>query len=124
MRAHIEHVVVESECSLGVARPRLADDVELIGISRMRFQEPRYIVRRGDGQVVQLPRLLYLLAASVDRERDLAQVAGVSARLRQGGAGRAGDGLLDNRLRPAGSSARSEAADPALRRLIRPPRWR
>ena len=34
------------------------------------FTEPRYIARRGDGQVVQLSRLLHLVADAVDGERD------------------------------------------------------
>ncbi len=111
----MEHVVVDSECSLGVAPPRLADDVELIGeYQGSGFQEPRYIVRRGDGQVIQLPRLLYLLAASVDGQRDLAQVAGVLStdfgKVVQAEQVRF---LLDNRLRPAGIVPPDpEAADP------------
>ena len=34
------------------------------------FTEPRYIARRGDGQVVQLSRLLYLVAGAADGARD------------------------------------------------------
>ncbi|MEU1710282.1 hypothetical protein ABZ478_33810 [Streptomyces sp. NPDC005706] len=34
------------------------------------FTERRYIVRRGDGQVIQLSRLLYLVVASIDGARD------------------------------------------------------
>ncbi|MEU2556750.1 hypothetical protein ABZ589_34600 [Streptomyces sp. NPDC013313] len=34
------------------------------------FTERRYIVRRGDGQMIQLSRLLYLVVASVDGVRD------------------------------------------------------
>ncbi|MGW2696703.1 hypothetical protein [Streptomyces sp. NPDC001296] len=34
------------------------------------FTERRYIVRRGDGQVIQLSRLLYLVVASIDGVRD------------------------------------------------------
>lgn len=95
--------MVDSECVTGMA-PRLAEGVELIGeYQGSGFQEPRYIVRRGDGQIIQLPRLLYLLAASVDGRRDLAQVAdvlttefGKVVQAEQVGY------LLDNRLRPAG----------------------
>lgn len=58
--------------------PRLAAGTELIGeYQGSGFQQPRYLVRRADGQVLQLSRLLYLLAATVDGQRDQAQVASV-----------------------------------------------
>ena len=45
------------------------------------FTEPRYIARRGDGQVVQLSRLLYLVADAVDGVGDTEQISHrVSAR--------------------------------------------
>ncbi|MFN2534176.1 MAG: hypothetical protein ABR528_02885, partial [Pseudonocardiaceae bacterium] len=56
--------------------PQLADGTELIGEYRgSGFQEQKFIVRRIDGQVIQLSRLLYLLAAKLDGERDLEQIA-------------------------------------------------
>jgi putative peptide zinc metalloprotease protein len=70
-----ERIAVDSESAVGTV-PRLADGVELIGeYQGSGFQEPRYIVRREDGQVIQLPRLLYLLASNLDGQRDRAQVA-------------------------------------------------
>ncbi|MGW3357042.1 hypothetical protein ACWDFL_16730 [Streptomyces bungoensis] len=45
------------------------------------FTEPRYLVRRGDGQVIQLSRLLYLVVASIDGVRDTETISHrVSAR--------------------------------------------
>ncbi|MFE0386694.1 hypothetical protein ACFW1F_21840 [Streptomyces bungoensis] len=45
------------------------------------FTEPRYLVRRGDGQVIQLSRLLYLVVASIDGVRDAETISHrVSAR--------------------------------------------
>ncbi|MGH4023385.1 MAG: hypothetical protein ACRDRV_02240 [Pseudonocardiaceae bacterium] len=84
--------------------PRLAEGVELIGeYEGSGFQEPKYILRRADGQVIQVPPLLYLLAGSLDGKRDLEQVA---TRLsdefgRDLGAEQVSF-LLDYRLRPAG----------------------
>lgn len=95
--------------------PRLADGVELIGeYQGSGFQEPRYIVRRSDGQVIQLPRLLYLLAASMDGQRNQAQVAGVlSAEFGKVVQAEQVAFLVDNRLRPAGIvAADPEAGDP------------
>lgn len=91
--------------------PRLADGVELIGeYQGSGFKEPRYIVRRADGQVIQLPRLLYLLATTMDGQRDQGQVAGVlSAEFGKVVQAEQVAFLVENRLRPAGIVA----ADPA-----------
>ncbi len=84
--------------------PRLAEGVELIGeYQGSGFLQAPYIVRRVDGQVIQLPRLLYLLAASLDGQRDHEQIAGVLST--EFGKVVAPDQvafLLDNRLRPVG----------------------
>jgi putative peptide zinc metalloprotease protein len=90
--------------------PRLAEGVELIGeYQGSGFQEPRYILRRGDGQVIQLPRLLYLLASSLDGRRDLRQVAALlSAEFGRLVAAQQVSYLIENRLRPVGIVA----ADP------------
>ncbi len=55
--------------------PRLAD-VTLFGeYEGSGFKEPPYLARRADGQVVQLSRLLYLVAANADGQRSLEQIA-------------------------------------------------
>jgi len=84
--------------------PRLAAGTELIGeYQGSGFQEPRYILRRPDGQVIQLPRLLYLLVASLDGQRDLSQVAAVlSAKFGKEVQAQQVSYLIDDRLRPAG----------------------
>ncbi len=84
--------------------PRLAEGVELIGeYQGSGFIQAPYIVRRADGQVIQLPRLLYLLAAGVDGQRDHAGLASVLST--EFGKVVQPDQvafLLDNRLRPVG----------------------
>ncbi|MGW5201671.1 hypothetical protein [Streptomyces spiralis] len=51
--------------------PRLSQGLQLLGeYQGSGFTERRYIVRRGDGQVIQLSRLLYLVVAGVDGVRD------------------------------------------------------
>ncbi|MGH3771424.1 MAG: hypothetical protein ACRDRW_08530 [Pseudonocardiaceae bacterium] len=96
-------MVVESGSAVGPV-PRLADGVELIGeYQGSGFREPHYLVRRADGQVIQLPRLLYLLAATVDGQRDQAQVASVlSAEFGKIVQAEQVAFLVDDRLRPAG----------------------
>ncbi len=90
--------------------PRLAEGIELIGeYQGSGFQEPKYILRRADGQVIQLPRLLYLLAATLDGKRDLHQVAAaLSAEFGRVVQAEQVAFLIDNRFRPAGVMA----ADP------------
>ncbi|WP_328748002.1 hypothetical protein OHT57_21025 [Streptomyces sp. NBC_00285] len=62
--------------------PRLSAGLRLHGeYQGSGFTEPKYIARRGDGQVVQLSRLLHLVASSVDGLRDIESIAHrVSAR--------------------------------------------
>ncbi|MEU6217781.1 hypothetical protein ABZ845_09710 [Streptomyces sp. NPDC047022] len=56
--------------------PRLSAGLKLHGeYQGSGFTEPKYIARRGDGQVVQLSRLLYLVASSIDGDRDLETIA-------------------------------------------------
>lgn len=95
--------------------PRLADGVELIGeYQGSGFREPRYIVRRADGQVIQLPRLLYLLAATVDGQRDLTRVASVlSAELGKVVQAEQVAFLVDHRLRPVGIVALDSSGERA-----------
>jgi putative peptide zinc metalloprotease protein len=57
--------------------PRLADGVELIGeFEDSGFKTAPYIARRADGQVVQLPKMLYDLAEQIDGEAGFAEIAG------------------------------------------------
>jgi putative peptide zinc metalloprotease protein len=102
--------------------PRLADGLELIGeYQGSGFQEPRYIVRRADGQVIQLPRLLYLLAANVDGQRDQAQVASVlSSEFGKVVQAEQVAFLVDNRLRPAGIVA----TDPDNKQIAAAPKMK
>jgi putative peptide zinc metalloprotease protein len=103
--------------------PRLADGTELIGeYEGSGFQEPKFIVRRFDGQVIQLSQLLYLLAANLDGERDIQQLAAsVSVDF-----GRTLDAehieyLIDCRLRPVGIvAADPQAASTATKMAIKP----
>ena len=56
--------------------PRLADGVELLGeYEDSGFKETPYLARRPDGQVVQLSRLLYLVASHADGLRTAEQIA-------------------------------------------------
>lgn len=103
--------------------PRRAPELEFLGPYKdSGFQDPPYLVRRNDGNVVQLSRLLYLVALHADGTRDLASVAHRVS----GEFGRAVSSdnvayLIDNKLRPlglcddgaSGASAPAGAAPPS-----------
>ena len=56
--------------------PRLAEGVELLGEMRNSgFAEPPALVRRGDGQMIQVSRLLYLVACRIDGTRGPGAIA-------------------------------------------------
>jgi putative peptide zinc metalloprotease protein len=58
------------------AAPRLADGVELLGEYKgSGYRQPPSLVRRADGQVIQMSRLLYLVACRIDGSRDPAAIA-------------------------------------------------
>ncbi|MGW4561892.1 hypothetical protein ACWEN3_05605 [Streptomyces sp. NPDC004561] len=84
--------------------PRLSAGLRLHGeYQGSGFTEPKYIARRGDGQVVQLSRLLYLVASSVDGIRDVDTIAHrVSARFGREVSGENIRYLVENKLEPLG----------------------
>ena len=56
--------------------PRLAEGVELLGEFRNSGDsQPPSLVRRADGQVIQMSRLLYLVASRIDGSRDAPAIA-------------------------------------------------
>jgi putative peptide zinc metalloprotease protein len=95
--------------------PYLADGVELIGkYEDSGFRSAPYLVKRGDGQVIQVSELIYLVAAGLDRSGDVDEVAEhVSA-----GYGRevSADNvryLVEKKLRPTGLLWSGESTGPA-----------
>jgi putative peptide zinc metalloprotease protein len=58
------------------AAPRLTDGVELLGeYQGSGYSQPPSLVRRPDGQVIQMSRLLYQVACRIDGSRDPAAIA-------------------------------------------------
>ncbi|WP_300017023.1 hypothetical protein [Pseudonocardia sp.] len=96
--------------------PRLAEGVELVGqFHGAGYVEPRYLVNRPDGQVVQLPLLLYRLAATMDGHRGTAEIA---AQVHTE-TGRAIDAaqvarLIETKLVPAGIAAAGPGSAPRV----------
>src|SRR3712207_809430 len=62
--------------SAGLSIPVRADGVELIGELRdSGYREPPALVRRADGQTLQLTPLLYAVLEAIDGNRDLSAIA-------------------------------------------------
>ena len=87
-----------------VPRPRLRAGTELLGEYRESgFAAPTYLARRADGQVVQLSRLLYLVATAADGNADCDQVAAsVSAAYGRPVSGANVVHLIEHKLEPCG----------------------
>ncbi|HEX2048673.1 MAG TPA: hypothetical protein VHF27_12975 [Acidimicrobiales bacterium] len=102
--------------SARVLPPRLADGVELIGESAgSGFKEPPALARRGDGQVIQLTRLLYLVAQECDGDRDEAAIAeAVSEKFGRRVSADNVRTLVDEKLRPLGVLAAADGTSPKL----------
>ncbi|MGH3613603.1 MAG: hypothetical protein ACRDRK_13635, partial [Pseudonocardia sp.] len=95
--------------------PRLAEGLELIGpYQGSGYREPKYIVSRADGQVIQLPHPLYALVSNVDGRRDLTQLATrLSTELDTEITAEQISFLVEQKLRPAGilASAPGDSGD-------------
>ena len=98
--------------------PRLAEGVELIGESAgSGYKEPPALARRGDGQVIQLTRLLYLVAKACDGRRDEEAVA--AAVTEEFGRTVSADNvrtLVEDKLRPLGILAAADGSSPELQK--------
>src|SRR5919206_5025554 len=98
--------------------PKRADGIELLGEYRdSGFKQAPYLARRADGQVLQLPRLLYAVADNADGQRDYSQIA--EAVSRDVGKTVSADNvryLADAKLRPLGVLAGADGTSPKLQR--------
>jgi putative peptide zinc metalloprotease protein len=102
--------------------PRLADGTELLGEFRdSGDSQPPSLVRRPDGQVIQMSRLLYLTAAALDGHRGLEAIAGqVSQGLGKTLTAGQARYLITGKLAPLGvlAAAGAPAAAPAASQLL------
>ena len=81
------------------------------------FKEPPFLARRADGQVLQLPRLLYLVAASSDGSRSYGQIAeAVTEQFGRGVSEANVQTLVDGKLRPLGVLAARDGSSLKLER--------
>jgi putative peptide zinc metalloprotease protein len=100
------------------ARPLLADGVELLGRQEgSGFKQPPFMVRRHDGQMIQLPGLLYALAERADGHHELGTIADeLSHRIGRRISAEDVGFLVAEKLRPLGILAAADGTSPRVRK--------
>ncbi|WP_236777290.1 hypothetical protein [Arthrobacter crystallopoietes] len=107
-----------SAAPASVEVPALADGVQLLGPAQgSGYREPPALVRRADGQTIQLTPLLYAVLAGVDGSRSLKQVA-EHASARSGRLITAGNvqTLIEKQLLPLGLLRLADGTQPEVRK--------
>jgi putative peptide zinc metalloprotease protein len=101
-----------------VDAPTRVDGVQLIGeMVGSGYRTPPALVRRADGQVLQLTPLLYLVLHAADGRRSCAEIADVVGRSL--GRSVAEDDVrtwVDNQLRPLGLLKHADGSEPEVKR--------
>src|SRR5688572_26976272 len=98
-------------------RPRRADGIQLMGeYAGSGFKEPPGIVRRSDGQVIQLTRLLFLVAEAADGSRRMDEIAEEVSRSYEKQVSAENVRTLVEKLRPMGVLADAAGRTPDLER--------
>jgi len=98
--------------------PVRAADVVLLGeMAGSGYRTPPALVRRSDGQMIQLTTLLYFVLEAVDGHRDHTQIADVvSARCRRAVSAENIEHLVTKKLRPLGLVRAIDGSEPRLRK--------
>jgi len=105
-----------AEASPGDGAPARAQGVELVGeLPGSGYRQAPSLVRRADGQTIQLTRLLYLVLEAIDGRRDHAEIAAVVSEkfgkvaspddIRQ---------LIDSKLAPLGVLRQADGSEPEV----------
>lgn len=102
----------------GGAAPVRADGVQLLGaVPGSGYRVAPALVRRGDGQTIQLTPLLYAVLEQVDGRRTPAQVAeAVGSAIRRQVSEADVETLCDSKLRTLGLLRKADGTDPEVRR--------
>jgi putative peptide zinc metalloprotease protein len=100
------------------APPELADGIELIGeYEDSGFKEPPSIARRADGQIIQLPAILYVVAERIDGRRSYAEIGDeVGQAIGRGLGAEDVQFLVEEKLRPLGIAAGPNGETPELKK--------
>ncbi len=106
----------EAESVSSDGAPKLAGGVELIGeYQDSGFKEAPYMAQRADGQMVQLPELLYAVADEVDGRLGYSELADkVGERIGREVSAENVRYLVEEKLRPLGVLASADGSDPQV----------
>ena len=98
--------------------PELATGVSLIGeYQASGYEDPPCLVRRADGQTIQITPLLYALVEVIDGRRNTTELAGaLSERIGRAVSDDNVRFLLDDKLRPAGIVKDAQGRDPQVQK--------
>jgi putative peptide zinc metalloprotease protein len=101
-----------------VDAPTRADDLQLIGaMVGSGYRTPPALVRRGDGQTLQLTPLLYSVLDAVDGRRSCAEIAAVvSQATGRGVSEEMVELLVEGQLRPLGLLRLADGSQPPVKR--------
>ena len=93
-----------------------ADGVELLGqLEGSGYSAPRFLVRRADGQTLQLTSLLYATLASIDGQRTYADIAEcITEQIDRKLLAEDVQKLIDGKLRPLGLLTATDGAQPEV----------
>ena len=99
--------------------PELATGVSLIGeYQASGYEDPPCLVRRADGQTIQITPLLYALVEVIDGRRDTAALAdALSERIGRAVSDDNVRFLVDDKLRPAGIVKDAQGRDPQVQKV-------
>lgn len=100
------------------AVPARADGVAMLGeMKGSGYREPPALVRRGDGQTLQLTPLLYLVLHAIDGRRDDEEIAAeVSTAFGRLVTAENVRSLVDSQLRPLGLLTKPDGSQPELKK--------
>ncbi|HET7718488.1 MAG TPA: hypothetical protein VFK43_00885, partial [Acidimicrobiales bacterium] len=98
--------------------PQLATGVSLIGeYQASGYEDPPCLVRRADGQTIQITPLLYALVEVIDGRRNTAELAdALSERIGRAVSDDNVRFLVDDKLRPAGIVKDAQGRDPQVQK--------
>ncbi|HUQ21847.1 MAG TPA: hypothetical protein VM049_02435 [Gaiellaceae bacterium] len=96
--------------------PRLAEGIELVGeYQESGYKEAPYIARLADGQMVQLPRMLYALAEQIDGTRGYPEIASaLSEQIEREVGAEDTQYLVEEKLRPLGIVTQADGSSPSM----------
>jgi putative peptide zinc metalloprotease protein len=99
--------------------PARAEGVEMLGMVRgSGYRTPPSLVRRADGQTIQLTPLLYGVLEAIDGRRSYEEIAAdLSERISRGADVEDVRYLIDEKLRPFGLLLRPDGSEPVVKKM-------